>query len=123
MKLIKTQSFANEILPIIKTLLHEHDIDILCKQEANVKPEESVGDFWVSGYKLETAKTATQFKLRSIIYIKLGINYTRLRDEEKENSHIILARMENVTIAAMYRTYQLTHKTDHTSALNEQIET
>ena len=103
--------------------MHEHNIDIMCIQEADIKPEEDIGDYRVSGYELETEKTTTQFKLRSLVYIKSEINYTRLEDEETENSHIILVRVKDVTIAAMYRTYQLTHKTDHTSALNEQIET
>ena len=114
---------ARTKLPTIKTLLHEHDIDILCIQEADIKPEEDVSDYRVSGYELETEKTTTQFKIRSLVYIRTEINYKRLGDDESENSHIILIRVKDVTIAAMYRTYQLTHKADHASALNEQIET
>ena len=114
---------ARTKLPTIKTLLHEYDIDILCIQEADIKPEEDVSDYRVSGYELETEKTTTQFKIRSLVYIKTEINYKRLEDDESENSHIILVKVKDVTIAAMYRTYQLTHKADHASALNEQIET
>ena len=46
----------------------------------------------------------------------------QLNDFKAGRSHIILIRIKEITIAAMYRTYQITHKTDHTLALNEQIE-
>ena len=54
---------ARTKLPTIKTLLHEHDIDILCIQEADIKFEEDVGDYRISGYELEIEMTTTQFKL------------------------------------------------------------
>jgi hypothetical protein len=57
------------------------------------------------------------------MYIRSNISYERRITLEKEEAHIILIALEcGVGLAAIYRTYKLTHQQTHTQAFGEQID-
>ena len=108
---------------LMKTFLRENRIDILCIQEADIGQDEDMSTYNVAGYEVEFEKSHEEHKVRTLIYIHNLLEYSRRRDLEKTESHIILISLPKMGfgIASIYRTYKLTHKPSHAAALEEQM--
>ena len=72
----------------VKQLIIKNKIDILCIQETELEKDYPVEILTFKGYGLEMEKNTT--KLRSGIYIKDSISYTRRTDLEEENTHVVI---------------------------------
>ena len=72
----------------VKQLIIKNNIDILCIQETELEKDYPVEILTFKGYGLEMEKNTT--KLRSGIYIKDSISYTRRTDLEEENTHVVI---------------------------------
>jgi len=108
---------------LVKKFIKENDIDILCIQEAELKAEDNMDLIHIPGFNLETENTSENFKIRTLTYIREGIVYERMNQFEKENAHVICIKLvkENINLASLYRTYKLTHLTNHKTAFEEQV--
>ena len=108
---------------LVKTFILEHNIDILCIQEAEVKMEDNIDLIHIQGFSLEIEKTSGNFSRRSLLYIREEITYERMVRLEREDAHVICIKLlhNNIGVASMYRTYKLTHMTNYKTALEEQI--
>ena len=72
---------------ISRTLI-QNNIDICCIQEADIPINFPINDLTISGYSIEVE--INEFKLRTCMYIKNGINYKRRMDLESNNNHIVI---------------------------------
>ena len=72
----------------VKQLIIKNKIDILCIQETELEKDYPVEILTFKGYGLEMEKNST--KLRSGIYIRDSISYTRRTDLEEENTHVVI---------------------------------
>ena len=110
-------------LSIIRELLNENNIDILCVQEAEIKSDENLDDYQIMNYCLEAETVTASYKMRTIMYIRSNISYRRLNAMERPDSHLIAIKLlkTRVVITSLYRTYQLTVHQDHVTAFKEQI--
>ena len=97
-------------LSIIKDLLYDNKIDVLCVQESEIKSEENLDDYQITNYSLEAEIVSAGFKIRTVMYIKSDISYQRINQLEKADSHQIVIKLlkANVVVTSLYRTYQLT---------------
>lgn len=111
-------------LSIIKELLIENDIDVLCVQEAEIKQDETLDAYQIQDYSLETEIVSSNYKIRTLMYIKCTIPYRRLCNLENSDTHIIIIKLiaQSVTVISMYRTYQLTVYQDHKAAFEAQMD-
>ncbi len=57
-------------LSIIRELLNENNIDILCVQEAEIKSDENLDDYQIMNYCLEAETVTASYKMRTIMYIR-----------------------------------------------------
>jgi exonuclease III len=110
-------------ISIIKELLVKNQIDILCLQEVEIMNEEDTDAYEMENYSLEIETVSTPFKKRTLMYIHNTVAYQRMLDVEDSDSHVIAMFLpkQDICIASVYRTYQLTTKLDHHSAFVDQI--
>ena len=110
-------------LSIIKDLLNDNKIDVLCVQESEIKSEENLDEYQITNYSLEAEIVSAGFKIRTVMYIKSDISYRRINQLEKADSHQIVIKLlkANVVVTSLYRTYQLTVHQDHVAAFKDQI--
>ena len=110
-------------LSIIKDLLNDNKIDVLCVQESEIKSEENLDEYQIMNYSLEAEIVSAGFKIRTVMYIKSDISYRRINQLEKADSHQIVIKLlkANVVVTSLYRTYQLTVHQDHVAAFKDQI--
>ena len=110
-------------LSSIKEILNKHDIDILCLQEVDIRMDEDLDFYRMEGYTLEIENVTQLFKRRTLMYLSNNIIYKRESNVEAEDNHLIVVRLvkQEILIASLYRTYQLTRHENHTAAFNEQI--
>jgi len=108
---------------VIADFIGENKIDILCLQEAEILEDDNINAYMIRGYEIETEKSLPNQTMRTSMYIRSGLKYKRRHELEKPESHIITITLEDtgIGIAALYRTYKLTHKPSHNHALEEQI--
>ena len=66
----------------VKKLIAENSIDILCMQETEIDPNMNIELLGFPGYSIEAESSDT--KIRTAIYVKNGVNYTRRKDLEKK---------------------------------------
>jgi len=110
-------------ISIIKELLVKNHIDILCLQEVEITNDEEINTYEVENYSLEIETVSEPFKKRTLMYIHNAVSYQRMLDIEESDNHVItlfLPKMD-ICIASVYRTYQLTVKSNHHSAFTDQI--
>jgi len=110
-------------ISIIKELLVKNHIDILCLQEVEITNDEEINAYEVENYSLEIETVSEPFKKRTLMYIHNAVSYQRMLDIEESDNHVItlfLPKMD-ICIASVYRTYQLTVKSNHHSAFTDQI--
>ena len=72
----------------IERIITTNKIDILCLQETELESDYPTNILSFRGFNLETEINKT--KIRTGIYIKDTVSYTRRRDLEKEDSHIVI---------------------------------
>ena len=72
----------------IERIITTNKIDILCLQETELESDYPTNILSFRGFNLETEINKT--KIRTGIYIKETISYTRRTDLEKEDSHIVI---------------------------------
>ena len=110
-------------LSIIKDLLNDNKIDVLCVQESEIKSEENLEEYQITNYSLEAEIVSAGFKIRTVMYIKSDISYRRINQLEKADSHQIVIKLlkANVVVTSLYRTYQLTVHQDYVAAFKDQI--
>ena len=53
----------------------QNEIDILCIQEAEVKPDDNIELIKIIGFGLEIKTTSMQHSIRTLVYIKDNIKY------------------------------------------------
>ena len=114
---------ARNKLSQIKDLIIENAIDILCLQEVDIESDENLDDYEIGDYSLEAEVVTQPHKRRTMMYISNKILYKRKREAEGGDNHIILIHVlkQNVMLASLYRTYQLTQHTNHQSAFCDQL--
>ena len=85
--------------------------------------DEDLDFYRMEGYTLEIENVTQLFKRRTLMYLSNNIIYKRESNVEGEDNHIIVVRLvkQEILIASLYRTYQLTRHENHTAAFNEQI--
>ena len=90
---------------LMKTFLRENKIDILCIQEADIGQDEDMSTYNIAGYEVEFEKSHEEHKVRTLIYVHNLLEYSRRRDLEKTESHIILISLPKMGfgIASIYR--------------------
>ena len=108
---------------LLKMFVVQNEIDILCIQEAEVKPDDNIELINIRGFSLEIEKASIQYSRRTLVYVKDSIKYQRKALCQKEDAHIICIILldNNVGLASTYKTHKLTHKEDHKPAMGEQI--
>ena len=79
---------------LVKSLLEENKIDILCLQEVEIENGFDLKQLEITGYCLEMETNS--IKSRSCIYIKNGIRYRRRLDLEVENKHLVVVDIQSV---------------------------
>ena len=72
----------------VKRLLSTNKLDILCLQETELESNYPSDILAFKGFAFEAENNRN--KIRTGIYIKDTLSYTRRRDLEKEDSHIII---------------------------------
>ena len=72
----------------IKSCLQKHGIDILNKQETEIKPDVPLKILNIPGYSIEVEQNQT--KIRVATYISNRTKYKRRIDIEQKDSHIII---------------------------------
>jgi exonuclease III len=72
----------------VRTLLYEHDLDILTLQETELSPDIDEKTLQIKGYSLEVE--SNDMKRRVAIYIRNTIIYKRRCDLERNNMHLII---------------------------------
>ena len=90
----------------VKKLIVENNIDILCMQETEIDPNMNIELLGFPGYSIEAESSDT--KIRSAIYIKNGVNYTRRKDLEIKNSHLVIVDLNTTNklrLINIYRTF------------------
>jgi exonuclease III len=112
-------------IALVKKLLIDSEIDILCIQEAEVDADDDLGLLEIKDYNLELEISRDRnTKRRTLMYVNRRIDYERTMEAERAEAHIIIITLKGyggIGLASIYRTYKLTHKEDHKSALEEQI--
>jgi exonuclease III len=109
-------------IKLIADFIVENKIDILCLQEAEVLEDYNIEAYKIRGYTLETEKSLPHQTKRTSMYIRSDIKYQRRHELELPESHIIAITLDTgIGIAAVYRSYKLTHKPTHLLAFEEQI--
>ena len=100
----------------VKRLITANCIDVLCLQETELESDFPTDILSFKGHAIETE--INKNKVRTGIYIKDTLSYTRRRDLEKEDSHIIIIDLNDrkrTRIINIYRAFTppqgLTQKT------------
>ena len=98
----------------IAGLLREHNIDVLCIQEAEIKPNDDISLLDIQGYTVEIEEGIQMEKRRTMLYIKNSNRYVRQIQTEKPGAHIMLLKIECenklVCHSSIYRTYELSRR-------------
>ena len=110
-------------LPLIKELLLENSIDVLCLQEVEINKQDDMNIYNIENFSVEFEGVTDGFKIRTLIYVSNRLQYRRMTELEKDNSHIVALKLikQGIILASLYRTYQLTTHHSHLSAFEEQI--
>ena len=90
----------------VKKLIVENNIDILCMQETEIDPNMNIEPLGFPGYSIEAESSDT--KIRTAIYIKNGVNYTRRKDLEIKNFHVVIVDLNTTNklrLINIYRTF------------------
>ena len=100
----------------LERIITTNKIDILCLQETELESDYPTNILSFRGFNLETEINKT--KIRTGIYIKETISYTRRTDLEKEDSHIVIIDLNDrkkTRVINIYRAFSppqgLTQKT------------
>ena len=72
----------------VSRILINNNIDICCIQEAEIPLNFPINDLSICGYSIEVE--INEFKLRTCVYIKNGVSYTRRQDLEQCNNHLVI---------------------------------
>ena len=106
----------------IAGLLVEHKIDILCVQEAEIKPNDDTSLLNIKGYTVEIEEGIQMEKHRTMLYEKNPNRYLRQIQPKKPGAHLILLKIEceNKILchSSIYRTYKLTGHGSHLKAFS-----
>ena len=78
---------------VIKQMLNEHNINILCMQETEIVPNLNCDLLSIPGYYFEAESNDT--KIRTGIYIDSGIKYERRKDLEGNGLHLVIVDIKN----------------------------
>jgi exonuclease III len=102
-------------LPLIKELILENSIDVLCLQEVEINKHEDLNFYNIENFSVEFEGVTDNFKIRTLIYVSNRIHYRRMTELEKDNNHIISLKLtkQGVILVSLYRTYQLTTHQSH----------
>ena len=90
----------------VKQILNEEDIDVLCLQETEVDADVDAGLMSLPGYCYESETNDTRSRVG--IYVNNTVDYTRRRDLESINSHIIVIDIKSnkeLRIINLYRSF------------------
>jgi exonuclease III len=91
---------------VVKQLVTNENIEILCLQETEIVPELESRLLSFPGFEFETENNA--IKARVGCYIKSGIKYMRRIDLEGINSHLLIIDISaerNLRLINIYRTF------------------
>ena len=90
---------------LVKSLLEEKNIDILCMQETEVTDNINIKELSTSKYCLELENNSV--KARVGIYITKKLNYIRRTDLEGINSHIVIIDLveSKLRVINIYRSF------------------
>ena len=90
----------------VKRLITANCIDVLCLQETELESDFPTDILSFKGHAIETE--INKNKVRTGIYIRDTLSYTRRRDLEKEDSHIIIIDLNDrkrTRIINIYRAF------------------
>ena len=91
---------------LVKKLLEENEIDILCMQETEVMKDIDHNELKISGYSMELEQNST--KSRVGFYISKSVSYVRRFDLEGSDSNLIIIDVEgtlNTRLINVYRSF------------------
>ena len=91
---------------LIKKLLEEHEIDILCMQETEIGNDLNHNELNVSDYSIELEKNSS--KSRVGFYVSKSVSYVRRCDLEGSDSKLIVIDLEgtlNTRLINVYRSF------------------
>ena len=91
---------------LVKNLLHEHNIDILCMQEIYLDGSVNVKEIETSNFSLEIETNG--LKSRVGIYISKNVIYNRRCDLEGVNSNLLIVDIESkskIHLINVYRSF------------------
>ena len=91
---------------LVKKLLEENEIDILCMQETEVMKDINHNELKISGYLMELELNTT--KSRVGFYISKSVRYVRRVDLEGSDSNLIIIDVEG-TLNTRLITAQSSH--------------
>ena len=89
---------------LVKKLLEENDIDILCMQETEVKKDIDHKELNISKFLLELESNTK--KSRVGVYISKTINYVRRTDLEGLDSNLIIIDLEDKSKTIIINVYR-----------------
>ena len=90
----------------VRNLLYENNIDVLCLQETELRPNIDLNNLNIKGYTLEVEKNRE--KKRVATYIKNNLSYIRRSDLESPDLHLIILDLKTknkVRLITIYRTF------------------
>ena len=107
----------------VKNVLNEYQLDILFLQETEIPTDTEITLLSIGGYSCEVAEATT--KSRVVAYIKININYTRVR--EQVDTNVILLQLDNkyitTQVIGLYRPFKITSGIGHIEQFKNQLQT
>ena len=82
-------------LPLIKELLLENSIDVLCLQEVEINKQDDMNIYNIENFSVEFEGVTDGFKIRTLIYVSNRLQYRRMTELEKDNSNIVALKLIN----------------------------
>ena len=110
-------------MSLIKDLILENSIDVLCLQEVEINKNEDTSIYNIENFSVEFEKVMDGFKIRTLIYISNTLQYRRMTELEVDDCHIVALKLvkQGLILASLYRTYQITTHQNHLAAFEDQI--
>ena len=92
---------------LVKNLLEEKNIDILCMQETQINYNIDHSLLSFPGYIIETEKNS--LTSRSGMYINNRVMYTRRQDLEGQDSHLVIIDLVGIHACRVINLYSLSY--------------
>ena len=106
----------------VRTILHEHELDVLTLQETEILQETDIANLNIKGYTIEIE--SNEKKMRIATYIRNNIPYKRRQDLEEKNIHLMIIDVESkpvTRLVSIYRTFQPQDGTTSRDHFNKQL--